>query len=90
MNREQLEKVLELEQRITDVDNFIHRYCQTWKKGIIKRESRLVIGHHGYGFYQDGEMDCDKELSQMLYEVLILYQKKLHKEFEELGVNREL
>lgn len=84
-----LKKANELQEKIKEIDSFIYYYNLTWKRGFIKRESKLVIGHHGYGYFSSGEMDCDKELSELIYKALLEYQGKLHNEFKELEVFSE-
>ena len=86
MQREILKKANELKIQIDSVDSFIYGYRNTWKQGFLKRwKSILKVGHKGYGYFKSEEMICDKELSELIYQTLLQYQLKIHREFENLG-----
>lgn len=86
MDKKTLDKANELQKRIEEVSDFIYTYEKTWKRGFLKTKSQLTVGHRGYGYYNEEEIDCDKELSEMIHKTLLEYQSKIEKEFKDLGV----
>lgn len=85
MDNDTLKKANELKRKISTVDDFVYTYNNTWRYGFLKKETKVFVGHKGYGIYPTDQMECDKELSDAIYNTLLEYQSKIHKEFDELG-----
>lgn len=86
MNKSVLDRVNILAKQIRELEGFVHTYELTWKRGTLsKRGKKLFVGHLGYGYFSDSEIEADKELSEKIYQTVVehLNEKKL--EFERLG-----
>ena len=90
MQRETLRKANELKKQIDNVDSFIYNYKLTWSQGFLERiKSQIMVGHKGYGYFNKEKMECDKEISEAIYQNLLLYQEKINNQFQELGKEKE-
>ena len=88
MDKKTLKYANELYNQLDTLDRFIYGCEQSWKNMIIpkqKRSNNLSIGHKGYGYINRNEFMCDKELSNLIFDVIEQYRDEKKKEFEEIN-----
>ena len=84
MKQETLKKAIELRKEIDKLDSILFYLGCTWRAKLTSKTPKLLLGNIAYGAFKSIEIECDRELTERIQELVTNYRAEKEKEYENL------